>query len=232
MGATPLPVVMIACKVFQNLIEPYLPAELASQITFLDYGLHTVPKKLRLAVQEQIDAVEMPSLIVLGYGLCGNGLDGIQAGVHTLLTPRVDDCIAMLIGSHEAYLREFNQTPGSYYLSKGWLEAGSNPLTEYQDYQRRYGQEKAEFLMDVQYHNYQQLTFVAHQQKDLERYRAQALEVAAYCERWGMRYKELLGSDQYVRRLAEVASAIEAADENFIITPPGGELKQRDFIRI
>ncbi len=85
--------------------------------------------------------------------------------------------------------------------------------------------------MEVQYHNYKRLTFVAHHPRDLERYRAQALEVAAYCQRWGMRYQELLGSEQYVRRLAETAAAIDAADENFIVTPPGGELKQRDFIR-
>ncbi len=127
MGATPLPVVMIACKVFQNLIEPYLPAELASQITFLDYGLHTVPKKLRLAVQEQIDAVATPSLIVLGYGLCGNGLDGIRAGVHTLLIPRTDDCIALLLGSHEAYLPRIQRHPRHLLPQQGLVGSRQQP---------------------------------------------------------------------------------------------------------
>jgi hypothetical protein len=229
---TPLPVVVIACKVFQNLLETYLPDQLISQITFLDYGLHRVPKKLREAVQGEIDLIEEPSLVVLGYGLCGNGLDGVKAGEHTLLIPRTDDCIAILLGSYDAYQREFNETPGTYYLSKGWLESGSNPLQEYENYVERYGSEKAAWLMDVQYQNYKRLAFVAHQKADLEKFRSKALEVARYCERWGMRYEEILGSDRYVRGLAQVAAAIESADEDFLVVPPGGELKQRDFMRL
>jgi Protein of unknown function (DUF1638) len=229
---TPLPVVVIACKVFQSLLENYLRPELIKEVTFLDYGLHRVPKNLKKSVQEQIDQIATPSLIVLGYGLCGNGLNGIQAGIHTLLIPRTDDCIAILLGSYDAYLREFNESPGTYYLSKGWLESGSNPLKEYEEYVEKYGAEKANWLMDVQYQNYKRLTFVAHQESDLERYREQAIRVAEFCKRWGMHYQEILGSDRYVRRLAEAAEAIETADGEFIVVQPGGELKQRDFMRI
>jgi len=69
--------------------------------------------------------------VVLGYGLCGNGLHGLKAGRHTLLAPRADDCIALLLGSYQAYRREFDAEPATYWLSKGWLESGSNPLQEY-----------------------------------------------------------------------------------------------------
>lgn len=41
----PLPVVIVACQVFQDLIEHFLPPDLVGQIAFLDYGLHIVPKK-------------------------------------------------------------------------------------------------------------------------------------------------------------------------------------------
>lgn len=41
----PLPVVIVACQVFQDLLEHFLPPDLTDQITFLDYGLHIVPKK-------------------------------------------------------------------------------------------------------------------------------------------------------------------------------------------
>jgi hypothetical protein len=227
-----LPVVLIACKVFQNFIEKYLPEGLIQNLVFLEYGLHQVPKNLKIAVQEQLDQIEMPSLVVLGYGLCGNGLDGIQAGKHTLLIPRTDDCIAILLGSYQAYQREFSTIPGTYYLTKGWLESGSNPLQEYQEYVKRYGEEKAAWLMDMQYHNYKRIAFVAHEQADLDRYRCIAMEVAQYCEKWGMVYEEMLGSDQYVRRLAEVAASLKKADDDFIVISPGGELKQRNFIHL
>jgi hypothetical protein len=227
-----LPVVLIACKVFQNFIEKYLPEGLVQSLTFLDYGLHRVPKNLKIALQEQLDQIETPSLVVLGYGLCGNGLDGIQAGNHTLLIPRTDDCIAILLGSYQAYQHEFSTKPGTYYLTKGWLESGSNPLQEYQEYVQRYGEEKAAWLMDTQYHNYKRLVFVSHEPDDLARYRRIAMDVAEYCAKWGMVYEEMLGSDQYVRRLAEIAASLQTADDEFIIIPPGGELKQRNFIHL
>ena len=101
MSTNQLPVVIVSCRVFQNLLENMIPDDLVESISFLDYGLHSVPKKLKLTIQETIDAIETPSLVVLGYGLCGNGLNGIEAGKHTLLIPRTDDCIAILLGSYD-----------------------------------------------------------------------------------------------------------------------------------
>ncbi|HZD57362.1 MAG TPA: DUF1638 domain-containing protein [Anaerolineales bacterium] len=235
-----LPIVIIACKVFQSLIHEHLPKDpssdsgqdFASQIIFMDYGLHRVPSNLTWTVQEAIDSIEEPSLVVLGYGLCGNGLDGIKAGKHTLLVARADDCIAILLGSYDRYIQEFEATPGTYYLTKGWLESGSNPLQEYHEYVEKYGEESAAWIMDQQYQHYERLVFVAHSQEDLEKYRPQALEVARYCERWGMRYEEIQGSDGYVRRLLEVATDLgKASEDDFVIIPPGGEIRQSQFIR-
>jgi hypothetical protein len=225
------PVVVIACKVFQNFIEAYLPDGLAGEITFLDYGLHAVPRNLKITLQAHIDNLAEPSLVVLGYGLCGNGLDGIKAGLHTLLVPRTDDCIAILLGSYQAYQRQFNDSPATYYLSKGWLESGSNPLQEYQRYVEKYGEKQAKWLMDTQYRHYKRLALVAHQPEDLEKYRPRAKEVADYCAQWGVIYEEILGSDEYLRRLGQVAQALELAGDDFVVVPPGGELKQNQFLR-
>jgi hypothetical protein len=226
-----LPVVVIACQVFQSLIEKYLPEGLAKQVMFKDYGLHRVPDKLTWSVQDEIEKIEEPSLIVLGYGLCGNGLKGIQSREHTLLIPRTDDCIAVLLGSHKKYIQEFNTTPGTYYLTKGWLESGSNPLQEYQEYVEKYGEKDAAWIMDQQYQNYERLVLVAHNQEDLEQYRPRAREVADYCKRWDMRYEEILGSDIYVRRLIEIASSPDSADADFLIIHPGNEVTQEMFMR-
>lgn len=226
-----LPVVILACQVMESMLERLLPEGLADQITYFDYGLHRLPNKMTWTLQDAIDSIEQPSLVVLGYGLCGNGLNGIKAGKHTLLIPRVDDCIALLLGSHEAYIREFEAVPGTYYLSKGWLESGSHPLKEFEEYTKKYGPDDAAWIMDEQYQHYERLAFVAHNQEDLEQYRPQAREVARFCERWGFRYEEILGSDAYVRRLIEVAAALDKADGNFVVVPPGGEINQMQFMR-
>jgi hypothetical protein len=228
-----LPVVIISCQVLQDMLERLLPEGLAEQVTFMDYGLHREPKKMPRTLQEMIDGIESPSLIVFGYGLCGNGLNGVKAGKHTLLIPRVHDCIAILLGSHQAYTREFESEPGTYYLSKGWLESGSHPLEEYQRLREKYGPEDAEWLMDQQYQHYDRLALVTHNQQDLERYRSEAKEVADYCSQWGIRYTEIVGSDEYVRRLIQMAAAPEAAetDDDFLVIAPGGEVSQDHFMR-
>ena len=223
-----LPVVLIACAVFKNLLENLLPDDLAAEVTFLDYGLHAIPKKLNIAIQEALDAIEEPSLIVLGYGLCGNGLDGIQAGKHTLLIPRADDCIAIFLGSYAAYRREFDENPGTYYLTKGWLESGSDPLNEYEGMVEKYGQETADWLMNVQYQHYKRLLFVAHTQEELGKYGPRARKVGAYMAQWGVQYEEINGSDAYLRQLASVACDLELADSDFLVIYPGYEFKVVD----
>ncbi|MHC4687605.1 MAG: DUF1638 domain-containing protein, partial [Planctomycetota bacterium] len=157
-----IPVVIIACRVLQSMLEKLLPERLADRTVFMDYGLHRVPANMTRELQDTMDAIKDPSLVVLGYGLCGNGLDGIVAGKHRLLIPKVDDCIAILLGSRQAYIREFTAVPGTYYLSKGWLESGSHPLKEYEEYAQKYGAEEAAWIMDQQYRNYERLVLVAH----------------------------------------------------------------------
>lgn len=222
---TDLPVVFIACRIFETLLARHLLAGLKDRVTFLDYGLHRVPRKLTKSVQAAIEAIPTPSLIVLGYGMCGNGLLGIHAGIHTLLMLRTEDCIAIFLGSDEAYRAEFNAHPGTYYLTGGWLEAGSDPLKEYESYLPKYGQKTTDFVMDTQYKNYTRLALVGHSEEDLSTYRERALRVAEYCKRWNMIYHEIRGSDDYVRRLVEVALDLSKADGAFRVVLPRGKIE-------
>jgi hypothetical protein len=228
-----LPLVILACQVFQGWLERFLPADARDRVTFFDYGLHVVPKKLRQTLQEQLDSIEEPSLVVLGYGLCGNGLDNINAGKHTLLIPRADDCIAIMLGSYQAYREQMAQEPGTYYLCKGWLESGTNPLEESRALEEKYGPQTAAWLMDTQYQHYRRLVLVGRDEAELAEMRLKAQEIAAYCARWGMRYEEKIGSDDFLSRLAEVASEPEKTNlgEDFLLIPPGGTLKQSQFLR-
>jgi hypothetical protein len=240
-----LPVVILSCQVLEDMLERYLPEGLARQVTFMDYGLHRVPVKMAPTLQEELERIAEPSLVVLGYGLCGNGLRGLKAGPHTLLVPRVDDCIALLLGSRSAYFREFEAVPGTYWLSKGWLESGSHPLKEYQEYVPKYGEEQAMWLMDQQYQHYERLALVTHSPSEMEAYRPHAQEVARFCERWGMRYEEVLGSDAYVRRLVDTVVGIAQgtvdltgfsenggqSPQELMVIPPGGQVRQEQFMR-
>jgi hypothetical protein len=223
------PVAIIACKILQSALEEMLPERLRQRTQFMDYGLHRTPAQMGQALQAAIDAIETPGRIVLGYGLCGNALEGIKAGSHTLIIPKVDDCIALLLGSRRAYLQQMQKAPGTYYLNKGWLESGSDPLREYREYAEKYGAAEADWIMDQQYRNYERLVLIAHDPNDLDKYRPQALEVARYCRQWGMRFEEILGSDRFIRRLTEIIEDPDTADDEFVVVGPGGITGQELF---
>jgi hypothetical protein len=195
---------------------------------------------LTVELQAQIDQIVEPSLVVLVYGLCGNGLVGIKSGDHTLVVPKTDDCIAILLGSYEDYREVFTSEPGTYYLTKGWLEAGSNPLQEYEGYVKKYGVEKAEMVMDLQYQNYSRLMHVAHSHCDLEQYREQVNEIATFCQRWDMRLEERLGSEDYICNLVDFVRLLHengfgatspGYQDDFVIVKPNTLIEQRMFLR-
>jgi hypothetical protein len=235
-----LPIVVVACKVIAAALDRVLPvgADGRPPLRYLEYGLHRVPVKLTDAVQEALFEIEQPSLVILGYGLCGNGLRGIRSGPHTLLAPRTDDCIALLLGSYKAYMREFSRTPGTYYLTKGWLESGSHPLKEYYEYLPKYGHETTMWLLDQQYAHYHRIALVASNPEEMAAYREQAQEVARFCERWNMRYEEITGSDHFIVRLIDTAAGLadgtlnpEAVGPDFLVIPPGEGIRQEMYMR-
>jgi len=223
--------VIISCRVLQSLMEPYL-RDAGLPTTFMEYGYHRTPQLMTPALQEELDQLPEPSVVVIGYGLCGNGLAGLKARQHTLIVPRADDCIMMLLGSYQRYIEEFSAEPGTYYLTKGWLESGSHPLKEYRELLEKYDRETADWIMDEQYKNYKRLVLVAPTQAELDADRPKALEVADFCaSRWGFRYEERIGSGDFVKRLVTVAYQLKQSTDDFLVIPPGGEVKQEMFFR-
>ena len=89
-------VVLLACAVMRDLVRPHLD-EAAVDTIYMDSGLHETPKRMAPALQKELDAIEEPSLVLVGYGLCGTGIVGLEAKRHTLVIPRTHDCIAILL---------------------------------------------------------------------------------------------------------------------------------------
>lgn len=222
---------VLACRVLQSMIEPYLQDK-NIPVTFMEYGFHRTPDLMTPALQEQLDRIAEPSVVIIGYGLCGNGLANLKSGRHTLIIPRADDCITLLLGSYQSYMTEFNAEPGTYYLTKGWLESGSHPLKEYRDLLEKYDKETADWIIDEQYRNYKRIVLVAPNQQELDAYRDKAREVADFCqERWNYHYEERIGSEDYVKKLMTVAYQLSESTDDFLVIPPGGEVKQEMFWR-
>ena len=90
-------------------------------------GLHDFgAKAMRREIQARIDAADAGpcEAVALGYGLCGNGLAGVEARTKPLVLPRAHDCITLLMGSRQTFDYYFGEHTGVYYRSAGWVERG------------------------------------------------------------------------------------------------------------
>jgi hypothetical protein len=224
------PTIIIACRVMQELLETMLPKDMPR--VYMDILLHNTPKKLAAALQEKIDAVAESSNIIIGYGLCGNGLVGVNARSHTLVIPRTHDCVAIFLGSHQRYVQRFYANPNTYYLTRGWLEANDEPLSDYRDYLRDYDQDTADYLVDMKYRHYRRLCMVGFSQQELDECRPMSQKVAEFCSaRWGMTYEEILGSTALLEELLRIAAKIDRENSEFVVVLPGGEISADMFHR-
>jgi uncharacterized protein DUF1638 len=230
-AATSRPTVVISCRVLEDLLGKRLPAGVPA--VWLDVMLHNSPKKLGAALQEQIDAIAVPSFIIVGYGLCGNGLVGVKARQHTLIIPRTHDCVAIFLGSHQRYVQRFFASPNTYYLTKGWIDARDEPLADYHDYVKEFDEETADYLFEMKYKNYRKICLVGFSQEELDAYRVQAHAVAEFMDqRFGVVvYEETLGSTGLIETLVQMGARPDDADAEFVVVKPGGEVSMELFMR-
>jgi hypothetical protein len=213
---------VMACATVIEEMLPHLPKGMDHQI--FDFGLHVNPDKLRSTLQEAIDAVSgQYDTIILGYGMCSQAVIGIKAIGCRLVCPRVDDCIAIFLGSRGAYKAQCRAEPGTYYLTKGWIEVGDTPFSEYEHAVERYGKERAERLFKMMMGNYKRLALINTGQYELEKYREYAQRTA---ERFGLRYEKIEGSDALVKK-----SLLGPWDDEFVVLEPGETFTLQQFYR-
>ena len=159
---------IIACRILSRELN-YLASQSANtvDITWVGRGLHNTPDHLRRHLSDTVDdiyrqletgALEYrPDYIVLGYGLCSNGVVGVRCRDIPIVVPRTDDCIALFMGSQERYLREFHAADGAVWLNSAWVEhsarlADGEDLRrrKWQEYAEKYGEDNADYLMEIE----------------------------------------------------------------------------------
>jgi hypothetical protein len=211
---------VMACATVIEEMLPLLPEGMQHQV--FDFGLHINPEKLRRTLQEAIDAVSgQYDTIILGYGMCSQAIIGIRANGCRLVAPRVDDCIAIFLGSRTAYTSQCRLEPGTYYLTKGWIEVGDTPFSEHERYTQRYGKERAEYIYKLMMGNYKRLALINTGQYELERYRQYAQKTA---EQFGLRFEEIEGSDSLLRKML-----FGPWDDEFVVLEPGETFNLQHF---
>lgn len=190
---------------------------------FLPQGLHNTPELLCKELQAAIDRTKPPcDAIILGYGLCSNGLEGIVARDIPLAAVRAHDCITFLLGSKERYRKYFDAHPGTYWFSPGWIECTPMPGPErlaqlLADYTEKYGADNAQYLMEMEQawmKEYSNAAYIDLGFGDNHHFRAYARR----CAEWlGWHYDELAGDPSLIQRLL----AGDWNSDEFLVVQPG-----------
>lgn len=211
---------VVACATVVEELRPRLPEGVACQV--LDFGLHIQPKLLKEVLQDAIDSSTDADVIILAYGLCSLAVIGLRSDKATLIVPRVDDCISIFLGSRRAYEAQARAQPGTYYLTKGWIEVADTPFDEFGRMVEKYGETRAKQLMSIYLKHYTRLALIDTGQYEMDHYREYARETAG---RFGLRYEEIPGSTALIEKMVS-----GQWDEDFVRVPPGREISYADFL--
>ena len=216
---------VISCDVFREELEALdLPLP---PVRWLEMGLHDRPEELRRRLQAEIDVLDSEpgnEPILLLYGLCGGGLNGLQARHRPLVLPRAHDCIALLLGSNRKHQEIQKKCPGTYFYSRGWIRERRVPGPDRAEWLREHYADKFDEEMIDELIEADAEAFAPYEQALFIRTPA-AEEGESYCKRCaahlGWRFT---AEDADMRWLNDFLTG-HHDHERFIIVAPGQTLR-------
>lgn len=136
-------------------------------VLYLDSTLHDQPELLKKALQKELDHISNAEQVILAMGYCGNVILGLKANNFRIVVPRVDDCMTLFLGSQKRR-KEVMDEAATYFFTKGWLDAERNILSDHLKIVNKYGEEKANMVLNMMFQHYGRIGLIDTGVFDLE----------------------------------------------------------------
>lgn len=155
--------------------------------------------------------VEPVEEVLFALGFCGKGLQGLVARHLTMVFPRVDDCVSLLL-NRGCSREEIPRNPRSYYLTRGWFSHDSSMAEAFQDWTTRFGAERAAQLRKAMFAGYERVGLIDTQAYDI----AECVDQSrAYADDLDLEHVIVPGSVQLLERLFR-----GERDSEIVVVPP------------
>lgn len=215
---------LIACSMVEDevndVLERLQPDDL--RVVWVERGYHNDPDKLRAYLQGQIDLLEGEGCreVLLAYGLCGRGAEGLVARRARLAMPRFDDCLNFMLCTGAREERALCRA-GVMYLTRGWCQDQGALLQAHERYVEKYGERRGDRVMHRMFESYTSVCVIDTGCYDLEPVRDYARECARLL---GLSCSEVPGGNRVLEKL--IAGDY---DGDIVVCEPGVPVAAEDF---
>lgn len=158
--------------------------------------------------------------ILIVFGLCGKGAEGIGSSSARVIIPRFDDCVNMMLCPEKREKRAYMKA-GITYLTRGWTEDKGSLLSIYNECLERYGEKKGRKAFKLMYDSYTLAAVIDDGCYDLEP-----------VEEYARKTSELLGLDTCrVGGSIHVFEKLMSGswDDDIIVCEPGEVISEENF---
>lgn len=148
--------IIIACATLRRELLSAMEANHCTDpILWLRAGAHNSPEKRLKEIHAALEKCDGYDTVLLCMTFCGNSLVGLSSGKHTLVLPRFDDCLSLL-------LNKCKRPMDTYFLNEGWLLGKENLLSEYDAAIKKYGKNRADRIFGSMLKNYRRMVWLSH----------------------------------------------------------------------
>ncbi len=211
----PMRIKFIVCDVIYDELKSKIPKNW--NVVNFEKRFHEHSDVLKEKLQAEINKSQDCDIIVLGYGLCGNGTVGLVSPKVSLVIPKIDDCISLLLGSVEERKKQLKIEPGTYFLTRGYIgEAEDFIVSGFSEIKDKYDKKTWQRIIKEMLKNYRRVVFINTGNYNPSQWRKKAKREAA---KLGLRFEELNVPGKFLDKVLN-----ENWDGQFIIVKPGSKI--------